>query len=349
MVARALCVHYFFLMSNTNRPAETETAEAKPTTEQRVAALKETLKKGLAAIETGDDWKRHLSRLSKAGPLSPLRYSFNNQVLLFAQSEERAEKGAPVDVSAVATFDTWKRQGRLVRKGEKALWILRPSICKNKKRIAEEEAKLGRKLSEQEQKEFTFVLYGLMPVFAVSQTDGEALPDVDVPKLESGDGWARAIEAIKAVALADGIPSIEFRSRRPLDPAGALGWCKTSSDRSIVVITNGQSRAEQFSTAVHELAHAILHCGTGSKDKHEYAHNEVEAESIAYIVCGAMDLDISHFAFGYVKTWAAQGKVDAVKQVEASGRRISQTACRILDALAGVNREEPADVERLAA
>ena len=140
----------------------------------------------------------------------------------------------------------------------------------------------------------------------------------------------------KQVALADGVPSMDFRPRLPGDPfSTAAGWCYSQTTRAIVVITDGQTRAEQLATGVHELAHAMLH-GDAHHDK---AHKEVEAESVAFIVCGALGLDTSRFSFGYVQHWAASGDLEPAKQVEASGKRIAQTACKILDAMVGVRRD----------
>lgn len=307
--------------------------DGKPSTEERVKALKEKLKQGLT-MKTGEEWKAQLKRFSSVGPRSPLRYSFRNQVLLFVQAEERAALGQELDLSQVATFQGWKGLGRMVRKGETALWILKPSICKDKKRMQKLIEDKGRKLTADEEKECSFTLYGLMPVFAVSQTDGEALEVPTVPDLATSAGWDGACHALTSVALADGVPAVNFRARRLLDSPRALGWCNLMT-REITVITDGQTRDAQFSTAVHELAHAMLHCGSGH-NPHEYAHNEIEAESISFIVCGAMNLDTSGFSFGYVAGWA-KGE-DPVKQVDESGRRIVATACKILDALADVER-----------
>lgn len=327
----------------SNQSAAQTTPDSKPTSQERVAILKEKLKAGLAKIETNDDWKKHLKRFSAVGPLSPLRYSFNNQVLLLVQAEERAEQGIAADLSAVATFDGWKRAGRLVKKGEKAMWILKPYIVKDRKRLEKLRADKGGSVSQEDEDSCKFIGYSLMPVFSVDQTDGSPLDVAKMPSIAEEQGWADAIAAITKVAKAQGVPSISFRSRLPGDwSTTALGWCMTGSDGSIVVITDGQTRAQQFQTAVHELAHALLHCGKGNSP-HEYAYNEIEAESIAFVVCGAMDLDTSGFSFGYVKHWATKGDADPVKQVEASGRVIAKTSCLILDALAGVDRR--AEVE----
>lgn len=321
-------------MDTTNAaPAE------KMTTEERVEALKAKLKEGLANITSDADWKERLRAMFKVGPLSPARLSFRNQLLLSIQAAEREEAGAPVDLSGVATFEAWKRQGRMVKKGEKALWILRPVVITKKKELeaARAAAKAsGGLLSEEEAGRFSFVKFNLMALFAVSQTEGEALAETQLPELAEDAGWAEAIEAISTVARNEaGVPSITFRPRQ-IGDSTALGWCNVRS-REIVVITDGRSRADQFATAAHELAHALLHCKQGF-NPHERPAYEVEAESVAFVVCGAMGLDVGRFSFGYVTSWAGVGGTDPIKQVDESGRKISQTACLILDALGKVQR-----------
>lgn len=315
--------------------------EKKQTVEERVKELREQLTAGLASLKTEDDWKQHLSRIGKPGPLSPLRYSFGNQMLLLAQADDRKRKAnQDLDITAVATFKGWQDAGRSVRAGEKALWILRPSIVKDSKRIARLAEERKRPLSDAEIKaECTFPLFRAMPVFCISQTDGEAIPETTLPDVQN-EGWAQSCEALRSVALSEGVPSLDFRARTIGDPTNAYGWCNLMT-RAIVVLTDGQTRAEQFTTAVHEVAHALLHCGKGH-NPHERASNEVEAESIAFMVCGALGLDTGPFSFRYVAQWAT-GE-DPRKQVEASGRVITATACKILNALAGIaGQDEAAD------
>lgn len=88
------------------------------------------------------------------------RYSENNKLLIFSQMP-----GATL----VGKFPYWKKLGRNVKKGEKAIKIFAPIIRKKDDASEAEEIK-G---------------FFLTPVFDVSQTDGEDLPSVptDTSKL----------------------------------------------------------------------------------------------------------------------------------------------------------------------
>ena len=84
------------------------------------------------------------------------RYSWNNVLLI---SLQRAS------ATHVAGFQTWRKFGRYVRKGEKGIVILAPLI--GKKRTEDD--------SDNEEKH----LFGFRAayVFDVSQTEGEPLPE----------------------------------------------------------------------------------------------------------------------------------------------------------------------------
>ena len=58
------------------------------------------------------------------------------------------------------------------------------------------------------------------------------------------------------------------------------------------------------------------------------AQKELEAESVAYIVCGSIGVDSGDYSFGYVAGWG--GGDDAIKRIRESGHRIQQTAQHIL-------------------
>jgi hypothetical protein len=77
----------------------------------------------------------------------------------------------------------------------------------------------------------------------------------------------------------------------------------------------------------YELSHATLH-GEGFNGSREIA--ELEAESVAYIVCQNVGLDSSAYSFGYVASWAGGGS-EAIKAITASGQRIVRAARQVLD------------------
>ncbi len=92
--------------------------------------------------------------------------------------------------------------------------------------------------------------------------------------------------------------------------------------------TYGLSPAQRTKTLAHELAHVLLHPDTAkyfqSRDR-----CEVEAESMAYLVCQAAGLATDGYSWPYIAHWST-GKVEIVQ--EAAGRVI-ETARAVLTPL----------------
>ena len=88
----------------------------------------------------------------------------------------------------------------------------------------------------------------------------------------------------------------------------------------------GVTAAQAVKTLVHELAHVLLH-GDGVARGREL--QEVEVESVAYVVCGALGLDTDDYSFAYVARWS--GGVAAL--VKDTAERAIDCARRILDRL----------------
>jgi hypothetical protein len=82
-------------------------------------------------------------------------------------------------------------------------------------------------------------------------------------------------------------------------------------------------------TLAHELGHAILHADRAGLCREQA---ELEAESIAYIVCAGLGMDTSEYSFGYLAVWAGGGE-QARHGIAESAQRIQTAAHRVLDAL----------------
>lgn len=270
----------------------------------RVEDAKQALSTKLAALTSSDDWRRTLESMAVLGKTSIGRLSFRNLLLLISQRP---------DLAHAATFQAWKSLGRAVRKGERALYVLKP--------------RFARKAGEANDEEKKLVGFGLLPLFALEQTDG---PPLEVPPapcdVSSPDSFAHSVNRLRDVALqhCPHVATIELRPRTPDDERGVYGWFERRA-RRIVVLTD-TSPQQQFATLVHELAHAILH---GEDEHHSRSTKEVEAESTSFVVCHALGLDTSSFALPYVANWAA-GDLDAVA---AAGENIRRASMTILDAL----------------
>ncbi len=170
--------------------------------ERRLQDAKVALEQGLKALQSSEDWRRMLEGMAEVGALSVGRYTFQNQLIIWQQRP---------GTRLAATFQTWKQRGRFVRKGENGISILAPVV----KKVAEDEA-------DSDAKELRLIGFRLVTVFGVDQTDGEALPEVQLPDITSDEAFEGSVETLKKIALnIDGNPvsGIELRTRQNADPS----------------------------------------------------------------------------------------------------------------------------------
>lgn len=260
------------------------------------------LKEGISQLTTSDEWQRYLDNQARF-----YKYSPNNVMLILAQRHNATQ---------VASFNAWKRMGRWVRKGEKAIWIVAPMTYKAKD-------------DEHQDDEQRRVLRGFkwVPTFDISATDGQDLPEV-CHQL-SGDDPDGLFVRLTAVA-----DSIGFHVEDAELDGGVNGDCSHSERRIRVEATN--SPAQRVKTLAHELAHAILH-----GEAHDRALAELEAESTAYIVCRSLGIDSGDYSFGYVSGWAGGGD-QAITGITASCQHIQKAASIILRSFEADATEEAA-------
>lgn len=233
-------------------------------------------------------------------------YSLGNWLLMWSQAEQIG-----TTVSRPAGYRTWQNLGRQVRRGERGYRILAPLS----RRVARNE--------DDDTDETVRIVTGfrVVTVFDVSQTEGEALPEVG-PRLLTGDGDAGLLEAAVRIIEEHGY---QF-SLEPLH--GPNGQTRPSTHQ--VVVEGSLDGAQMVKTTIHELAHVLMHAETGQIDCRGWI--EVEAESVAYVVCGAADFDTSTYSVAYVARWV-ETTPDPDRTLLATGERIVSVARRILDQL----------------
>ncbi len=91
-----------------------------------------------------------------------------------------------------------------------------------------------------------------------------------------------------------------------------------------VTVRRDVDDAQAAKTLAHELAHVWLH---DPEDGHHHRGlAEVEAESVAYIVCHAAGLDTADYTLPYVARWADGD----VAKVRATAERVLDAARRAL-------------------
>lgn len=301
----------------------TTTTGTTPTTTtsstDKLSATHERLVEAIGAITSGEDWRAMLevSRRFHA-------YSLSNVLLILAQRPE---------ATRVAGYNAWKALGRQVRRGEHGIAILAPVLYGSRR--GEEEPntapespvaatnETGTAPGREDGPGAPRVLRGfrVAHVFDVSQTDGEPLPEV-APVLLQGEAPGAVFERLAVELERSGFNLL----RADCSPANG----RTHFLSRTVVVRPDLSPAQALKTLVHEVAHTRLHDGS------EYATGcrglvEVEAESVAYLVCSSVGLATGAYSFPYVAQWA-KGDLDLVR---STATRVVTCAREVLEAITG--------------
>jgi antirestriction protein ArdC len=255
------------------------------------------LTEGIAQLTTSRAWQGWLDVQRRFH-----RYSFGNTMLIHLQRP---------DASYVAGFHTWLRLGRRVRKGEKGIAILAPIV---------------RRLRVENQNGEDQVIVGAprnfkpASVFDLSQTEGDHLPEISSRLV--GDDPRSAFVPLVEVAASVGF-AVELVDEFP---DARNGDCSHGDHR--IRLRRHLAPAQRVKTLAHELAHAVLH--GPNCELSERGLKELEAESVAYVVCNELEIDSSSYSFGYVAGWAGGGP-EATKAISACGQRIVKAARLIVD------------------
>ena len=232
------------------------------------------------------------------------KYSLNNLFLIARQRP---------DARRVAGYETWRKLGRFVRKGEKGIAIIAPLI----RRKTEIES------LESTEKEAVVSGFKVAHVFSEEQTDGEPLPEIGRVTGDPGYFLARLEQFVRE-------NGIELRYSSEIAPARGM------AEKGKITLLPEQTPAETFATLVHEVAHLELHFG-GRRSETTKRIRETEAESVAYVVCSAIGLETSTAAQDYVGLYGGDSKL-----LLQSLQYIQQAANRILAAIAPENLATPA-------
>jgi antirestriction protein ArdC len=201
-------------------------------------------------------------------------YSFGN-ILEIARQKP--------DATRVAGLYAWNQLGRKVKKGERGIRILAPIVRVRRKREEEAEKDITKQNCP--------VLVGFRNtyVFDVSQTEGAELPEHVTVKGDAGANRDRLIEFVNAQGI-----ELEFNER--IAPATGMSY------GGKIVLLPGQSKAEEFSTLVHELAHEMLH-KADRRTATARVVRETEAEAIAFVVSKAVGLEMGTASADYIQLY----------------------------------------------
>lgn len=285
-----------------------------PVTDERLAELTGRLESGIKELYASGRYAEYITAMSKFH-----QYSFGNALLILLQCPA---------ATSVAGYNDWKKKfGRQVKRYEKGIQILAPCHFTYLAEYEKKDPVTGRTLYGPDGKPLTekrrenATRFRVATVFDVSQTEGRELPSLvsdlsgDVPDFENV--YAR-LAALCPLPVELG----------PV-PGTAKGYASFAENR--VVVRSGMSQAQTIKTLIHETAHAKLHAPDFlSENPKPRREKEVEAESVAYVVCQHFGIDTSDYSMGYVAGWS-RGK--ELAELKASLDVIHSTAGEIINAI----------------
>lgn len=229
-------------------------------------------------------------------------YSLNNTLLIMMQRPS---------ASIVAGYNAWKQMGRQVNRGEKGIRILAPSPYTLKVEQTQKNEK-GEIIKDQkgnavkEIVEIKKIAFRPVSVFDVEQTAGKELPQLTSALIGTSEKYRQIFTAISKVS---DIPIVT----ESITGSQIKGYC--TRDKIVLLHFSPENELKSRQT------------------------KEVEAESIAYMVCQHFGIDTSEYSFGYIAGWSS-GK--DVKELKGSLEVIKGTASgmikRIDESLAEVDK-----------
>lgn len=277
---------------------------------EKVRELHDQLAEGVAALASDEDWRRWLDVAARFHDYSP-----TNTLLIMLQRP---------DATQVAGYRKWQELGRQVRKGERGIQIMVPSVrsC----RPCDGDGELDGGKCAHCGGSGRLLRFRVGHVFDVSQTEGDELPAPPRLSMSRGSDPAGVYGALAELVRGEGY-TVE-RGDPTEGAPGALGV--TDHVARSVVVGAWLDDAQAARVLAHELAHVLLHNPeTGRRDAREVI--EVEAESTAYVVSRALGVEGSgdSFSLSYVTGWSG-GDVAVVRGV---AERVQDAARRVLEAV----------------
>ena len=288
---------------------------------EQLKEITDRIEAGIRDIfESGDmdKYRNYLRTMSRFH-----NYSLNNQALIHLQRP---------DATFVAGYNRWRDKfSRHVLRGEKGITIIAPTPYK--KKIEQEKLDPDTKLPIldadgkiiTEEKEIEIPMFRPVKVFDYAQTDGNPLPERVASPVANLTGSVENYEAfMEALRRSSPVP-VEFK---PLS-ADMDGYFSPKSQS--ITLREGMSEVQTVSAAVHEIAHAKLHNYGLQQAAERKAKSrnteEVEAESISFMVCAYFGIETGANSFGYVATWSKNAELP---EFRASLDTISKTANGII-------------------
>lgn len=252
-----------------------------PVDRDALAELHQRLADQLVELTSGDEWLAFLAASRQFH-----RYSPHNQMLLMLQGAE----------GHVASYRTWQRipaEGGgvcQVRKGERGLVVLAPmTIATTDTDPATGEEVAGR----------SFTRFKPVKVFHQGQlVVAPAIATPPLPRLLRGENRHQHVWAAVQSRIEERGFSVDKVSRAPFETWNG----RTDFTERTVVVSDHLEPPAALKTLLHEWAHIEL--GHHARLAGRADLREVEAESVAYLLCGAIGVDSAEYSVPYLASWS---------------------------------------------
>lgn len=272
----------------------------------------EALKEGIQSVLDSKDWSGFLSAIRQIHD-----YSFNNRLLIMLGQNKR---GWPLS-SLVAGKTKWNLKfNRQLKEGEfqKPIWIIAPVLIDKRDQN-------GQVLLRSDgTAEKIAVRFKGVKVYDHHQTHGQPIPEPDTSSM-----MAQLEDSVPQGVL-NGMVSVAGRRQVKVHlnvPAEQLGeaygccWFQNEGRANKIEVVEGLNEATTVSVLAHELGHAILHNRDEYQEHDSSSIKELEAESVAYLVCSHYGLDLGGRSFQYIVHHNVASD-DVVADLLKSGERI---------------------------
>ncbi len=280
---------------------------------ERTKELTDRLESGMKELFQSDRYRDYLKAMSHFH-----NYSSRNIALINMQMP-----GA----TRVASYKLWEEQfNRRVKKGEHGIRIFAPIAEKSVKEMDKLDPETGVPLLDEngsvitEKVEVTTPRFKLVPIFDISQTVGDPLPELVENLTGNVEHYEAFLDSLRAVSP---LPII-FEAM----PEHQDGYCRFGDK---IGIREGMSETQTVAAIIHEIAHARLHDRSVNQEAAAKSKvvKEVESESIAFVVSAHYNIETSPNSFGYLAEYGSRD----MSELKTSLDTIRKEANSIINAL----------------
>ena len=251
-----------------------------------LSALFARAERGAIEVLASDRYKEYLATMARF-----YDYSFRNSLLVFLQNPEATRVAGRVGWQA--------NHNRQVLSGEKGIQIIGYAprdyeVSREKKDDA------GNIVYGADGTPVTETVIKRVPeyipvyVYDISQTMGEPLPELEW----SAEFYQDLFSAIKVATTYN----IAFEDI----PSGAIGYSDLPNRK--IAIQEGMEEKRTIKAAIHEITHAGLQTSRRSLvlgDNKDRRTRELEADSMAYVICARYGIDTSDYSFSNLAAWSS--------------------------------------------